>query len=96
MAYISKTIVTGTLAGAPVKPDIMTDYAGFDAWQKVNWKCWQLKGHWDIEKVAALAERHGVFIEKVEMVTDDTSGKGRGGLDRRFFNINGHLQAIQC
>jgi hypothetical protein len=96
MSYSNHTVVVGTLKGAPEKPNIFNDYEGYQSWQKRWFKVYHLSGYWKIKAVENYAAQRNLEIEKVELVAFDNSGKGRGGVDRRWFNINGVMQAIQC
>lgn len=52
---------------------------------KVN--CVIMRGHWSLDSAKSNAEKRGVKLEKIEHYTLDTSGRGRGGIDKVLFEV---------
>ena len=100
MAYSKKTYAYGKVVGSEPKPNTtpFTDasFQAVDAWIMKNCKHLSFAGHWSPEKVIAAATKRGVILEEITWQSIDLSGKGRGGVDRKFFVQNGVAQAVQC
>lgn len=96
MSYGKFTIITGYKANAPVRPAGGSFAPEVEAWRSKNFKVYQLRGYWDVAKAAAYAEKLGLKVDEIEHKALDYSGKGRGGVDRRWVNIGGVMQAVTC